>query len=598
MHRPLYDVKVNFELEELDPAQGVSVVFDKQLHNGMRLDMGLGLHDAIAWGHFEDNMEKTGWSELYMETSSDESMGNTAKTYAAGFAEGLLTCIRISEFYRNNYRLLLKKGDSLMYVKDLLKHQMSYLQEKTNLEAHVLAEEPPDPYWKHARYVLAQLWGVCDGFNYAAQHFGVHTLGLEDMALINLGGELSQLMEAYGGRSAGQSLLQFGSHVHHTNETAATAAAATPESNGDPLDDAHWERRVAETGHCSGFVRLAEGVDLLTGHTTWDDYSRMTRIFKYYKFPLGGADTMATHVGMSSYPGAVTSTDDFYILNSGLTVMETSIEVLDRKAYAGLPTFPSNPHIPGFVHVMAVNRLAKSGAHWARLFTETHQATYAAQWMAVDYNLFRPGESVPDNTLWLVEILPGAAETADVSGVLRKQGFWASMNRPYLEAIRLKSGHTAAQRSHGAPYSYDHNPRASIFAKESGNTQSLFDMRALMSRNMYNPTAAQGIGPGHDISARMDLDMISPFPNGGIDAKVVNSCQQKLMQVQAISGPSHSSLPPFKWAASGGNDLWPEWPHLGQPNVWNFGFMQMTPLRAIPTLDEMGSCDITTAAVQ
>merc|ERR1719162_685498 len=69
------------------------------------------------------------------------------------------------------------------------------------------------------------------------------------------------------------------------------------------LADRDWERRLASTGHCSGFVRIApENDDLLIGHTTWDDYNKMTRIFKYYKVDLPDSATAASHIGMSSYP--------------------------------------------------------------------------------------------------------------------------------------------------------------------------------------------------------------------------------------------------------------------------------------------------------
>ena len=36
-------------------------------------------------------------------------------------------------------------------------------------------------------------------------------------------------------------------------------------------------------------------------------------------------------ISFSSYPGCLTSTDDFYIINGNLLVMETSLEVLVKK---------------------------------------------------------------------------------------------------------------------------------------------------------------------------------------------------------------------------------------------------------------------------
>ena len=54
---------------------------------------------------------------------------------------------------------------------------------------------------------------------------------------------------------------------------------------------------------------------------------------------------------------------------------------------------------------------------------------------------------------------PGMHDAQDLSHELRKNKYWASFNRPYFEKIRVETGHDGAQKSHGALYSYDENPR-------------------------------------------------------------------------------------------------------------------------------------------
>ncbi len=55
----------------------------------------------------------------------------------------------------------------------------------------------------------------------------------------------------------------------------------------------------------------------------------MLRIFKMYDFSYstspGGARVPGQRMAFSSYPGALYSGDDFYLLSSGLQVMETTI---------------------------------------------------------------------------------------------------------------------------------------------------------------------------------------------------------------------------------------------------------------------------------
>ena len=104
--------------------------------------------------------------------------------------------------------------------------------------------------------------------------------------------------------------------------------------------------------------------DILIGHTTWDDYSKMTRIFKYYNFPLG-PETMATSIAMPSYPGALSSNDDYYVMNSGLVLMDTSLPQLVINPYDDVKSGPVTGDIPTWMHMMITNRLSKRAADWA-----------------------------------------------------------------------------------------------------------------------------------------------------------------------------------------------------------------------------------------
>lgn len=332
---------------------------------------------------------------------------------------------------------------------------------------------------------------------------------------------------------------------------------------------------------CSAFVRLTEqNQDLLVGHTTWDDYSKMTRIFKYYKFSLPGAWTKATHIGFSSYPGCISSTDSFYIMNSGLAVVDTQLEILNPRVYDRVPEFPSNPKLPQFIHIMAVNRMAGTAVHWTTLFAERNSGTGNAQWMIIDYNRFSPGSPLPDNTVWLLEMIPQVTDKMDLSGHLRSSGYWGSYNRPYFDNIRSMTGHQEAEARHGGLYSFSGNPRAQIFSRVGVSVENLFDMRNLMTRNAFPNEGTLPNAAGHAVSARMDLVGYSPIPNGGIDAKVINRCLFKQLQVQAISGPTHQMQKVFAWKDKDGKDLWPGWPHLGLPDVWDFDWIQMSPTKA------------------
>merc|ERR1719359_1322084 len=507
---------------------------------------------------------------------------NSAKMYAAGYVEGLLSCIRISEYYHNTRQLLLmaeKSHHALLAMRTQLQSQVEYVKANVNLVEHIWTEDPFDMRWRHARYLLFQIWGLMDGYNYAAKHFKVHTLSLVDFFLLNSMGEAGTMMDAYRPQTISDRAKASSPPLVFLQKWKSKQTTRPTTESFDVEEE--WRRRLIAQGRCSALVRVTEGYnDLLVGHTTWADYSTMTRMFKYYSLPLPGSDTMVTTLVMSSYPGTVTSGDNFFMADSGLTITDTSLEMVNPFGFDGVKDFPFNAHIPNFMHVLISLRLARNAADFAEHYEKQNTGTLMAQWMVVDYNMFKPGQAPVQNTLWVIEQVPGKIVAKDMSLVLRTQGFWASANRPFFQDVRDVSWFTKAQKSHGKLYSASDCPRCRIFKDNSPNVNSLFDMRGLLHRNNYPVQAYGPFLPGHEISARFDLDPQEPIANGGIDSKITSKCMFNLLTAQAISGPTHAMLPFFKWTGAGGREQFPGMPHVGLPNTWSFNWKQISPVGA------------------
>jgi len=600
---PLFPVAVQFDWKKHDPAQGVTIAMDTDTGTlKMVAGMTTTSHD-IAWGYMKDELSKNGWIKLFIQTSNSNTATNDVKMYAAGFIEGMLTAVRISQFYSNFYQTIMKdesNAQAMVIIRKVFEDELEFVKNNANFHPGVISVEPLDPYWKHMRYQFIQLWALKDGYNFVAMGKGVRMLDLIDFLVINSHAELPELMQAYSPKAvrARRSFQKAPSFLqaHDSKNRTATKDVDSVKNmlrgaNATAQDVDHdWENRLIKRGRCSALVRAApENKDLLVGHTTWGDYATMTRMFKYYHFALPGAYTASKVIGMSSYPGCISSTDDFYILGGGLVVMDTSLEILNMNLYNRVAEFPVNSHVPDFMHIMTANRMAKTASHWAVLYSERNSGVGNAEWLIVDYNRFVPGKPVSDGTLWVLEQVPGMSFKKDMSFMLRDRGYWASYNRPYFPEIRAVTGHTQAEAQYGGLYSYDNGPRASIFRNVAPLSEHLMDMRSMMNRNVWPNEGVLPNEPGHAISARMDLGF-SKIPNGGIDAKVLNRCLFRSMQVQAISGPSHDKQKPFKWM-DGAAEVMKGWPHLGLPDVFNFNWVQISPTSQLKNLVDVDDCE-------
>jgi hypothetical protein len=549
----------------------------------------------VAWVHYNNTVKKNGWAYLSVGATKDTRISRDLKMYAAGFLEGVVSAQQIRDFQHNANALISQdegRHHAMGNIRALFEKEVNTIVNLSSMHIGASLSEsnaPADPWWRQARYALLQSWGMLDGYNRQVEKVKGNAMSMVDLLVLNSDGETPELETAYDmeefvlrqsqrgdsdDTDSKDSFLQR--RVRHDDSSAFHSRSFRSRKDEiKALNDKVWRKIKRATGRCSALVRLTKNnEDLMVGHTTFSDYSEMNRIYKFYDLPVG--DDVAQKVSFSSYPGVAGSTDDYYLIDSGLVVTETTISMLTDEPYDKLDD--NGTMVPDFMRIMISNRLAKSGLEWTNLMKKSATGTYSSQWMVTDYNLFKKGQPLQNGTLYVIEQIPGISHIQDATPFLQSHGFWSSENRAWFTDVRDAIGASEAEEAHGALFSADKNPRANIFKASAPKVQTLMDMREEMQRNRwpYEVDGGDANTPDHAIAARGDLDKASPVPNGAVDSKVTNFCLAKRLQCDAISGPTHSTQKPFKWTDDKGKQLYPDAPHDGMPDLWNFDWVRMT----------------------
>jgi hypothetical protein len=178
----------------------------------------------------------------------------------------------------------------------------------------------------------------------------------------------------------------------------------------------------ANSTHCSALIKVTGDLsDLFIAHSTWYPFPVMLRVYKHYDFSgLADASILGRRLSFSSYPGFLTSLDDYWtVWDTGLAVLETTNDIHNASLWGLI-----HPRaLLSWQRARAANWLAASGADWVRSFSTYPSGTYNNQWMVVDVGSFRPGEPLQPGTLTVLEEMPGLIVSADVTADLSR-GYW------------------------------------------------------------------------------------------------------------------------------------------------------------------------------
>ena len=518
--------------------------------------------DAIAWGSFSDVINKTGWAVLDIHTAP--SANGDTQSYAAGFLEGALTHTRITQHLQNMWGVDFKgyaAGTVPEKIRDFVSANMEWMV--ANVRAN-----PSDSYWQTIGYLLAQLHGLADGYESARGADNGQSLTVEDMLmLVMVDTDMDDVVTAVV--AEGHFINQHFLHRRHQRR----------HRRFDPFPEYFEVSDRRHHGHCSALVQMAPDMkDLWVAHATWDEYRGMLRIIKYFDMPLPGVAVQ--RLAFTADPGGLYSADDFYVLDSKLVVMETTIDNYNKSLWSKIK--PES--VMTWARAMVANRLATSGDQWTEHQVRHNSGTCNNQWMVVDYKQFQPGKALKNGTLWISETMPGHSQRGDVTDVLRKQMSWPSYNVPYFDHIWKVAGYEAMQKKTNTPddFSFDKCPRALMFerARQEGAGTSLSSLMALIRYNRLDDPLARG-DACNGISARCDLNPhkhVSYDCFGAIDAKIAQwRPTADDLSFLAVSSPTWGGDErPFTWSQVNSEvDGCKVSDHNGHPDTFDFSWYQM-----------------------
>ena len=501
--------------------------------------------EAVASATYINSYETKGWDFLTISSyeQPDYKYEDWTKSYAMGYLEGILNKDKIYSIYRNLMYYSFYDNDNKMpdNLIQFLTKNLEYMKTKS------LKYKDSDPYWEHVYYIYQQMLGLFDGYNSVAEKD--KQLGLIYFQMVVANADI-------------EDAIYYNNTIKRPNFKNMTVEEI--------------RTFTALHTHCSALVKIADDLsDIWMGHNTWTTYGNMIRTFKEYRFISNRQNEKSKVVVFSSYPGSLSSIDDFYYLDSKLVVMETTNSNFNDTLYDLL-----NPEtLLTWVRVMLANRLASSGEEWINIFKKENSGTYNNQFQILDLNkVYMNKKEINEKAFMIIEQLPEYTESADVTQFLTK-GYWPSYNIPYFKSIYEKSGYVEIIEKNSSLYeSYDYSgsDRPQIFRREQTNVKNLQDFKKMLRYNHYKEDECSHNNAAWTIASRYDLNVEGvgkSYCYGAIDVKFISA--KELLEgkniVHIISGPTNENQPTFSWKNTTCHLSNPtRWYHEDVLDTWNF----------------------------
>ena len=487
-------------------------------------------HQYIATAFYKDTLSETGWDFLSITTNN--FFDDKIQAEAAGRLEGSLTKNRIFTHYNN---MLSSSGKLKNDTYEFFKRQEEFLLSKKN-------EYKDNSILFNAYLLYLQFNGLREQYNAEVD---------DNMKIDNI--EFN-VMNSFG------DIFDIDAKYNRPNF--------------DEMTKEEIYDYFLFNNHCSALFKIKDDLsDIFFGHNSWFNYNMMTRIFKEYNLNFNDRSIHSHNVMFSSYPGAIVSNDDFYLTSKGLIVIETTNTNYNTSSY-DLITAES---LLCWQRVQISNRMAKTAKDWTQIFSQFNSGTYNNQYMVLDTKGVEFGNytKIEDNSLMIIEQMPGMVEINDVTDYL-KFGYWPSYNVPFGKNISKNANITETIKSNPKRkmelYSeYDSCSRAKIMRRDQNNVTDIESMKYFMQYNDYKNDPFSDKKPTESIAARGDIREENPGCFGAYDTKlgsVKELKENKIKTIYLYSGATKQVTPYLNFKSKGCEKI----SHEGIPDEPDFSW--------------------------
>ncbi|EAY08209.1 Laminin A family protein [Trichomonas vaginalis G3] len=512
------------------------------------VDGAIQMKDGIespydAYAIYDDDLNTTGWHQI--RVVGNENSEPKAMLRCAGAVEGYLAHKEIYQhFYSINEYMewnTSATSDEERYPPGYAKFVAEHIKYiRQSIDAY-----PESEYWRMIGLINEQAKGVYEGYLQHPEHKYMSEI---DHWCVQAEGDLGDflkiinLKKIQGGNSGGPTRL---------------SSAPDPKQLGDK---------------CTGLVRLLDDYsDIYFAHDTWSNILALHGTLKEYHLPV--KDFAAKTISLSTRPGQIASADDFYLTDSGLMILETTMGIFNDSLFYDI----TPKGVSTWMRSLLASRMAHNGSEWTQIFVKNNLGTYNNQYLIVDTNKFQRYKKPEKDLLWVIEQSPGTYSMArDITDKLVEKGFFPSFNKPHfpeLSKLFMYPEKIAANPATASFWDYNTTARNLLIEREALRLNDFETFKKFMRYNNWQRDLYSNGDPGQMIMSRYDLRYGGLWgdkkPDAGLDTKAAKlTTARSLLTFDAINSPTYDQQPVFDFKA------FPEFARIGLPDRWNFTWIK------------------------
>ncbi|OHT16675.1 Laminin A family protein [Tritrichomonas foetus] len=551
-----------------------------------KVTMGIDKENSDAWAYWNNSISEIGWYTLHVEGREGASSHNMLR--CAGLLEGYLSQHEIFLHFQ-----LMKDIHGFDRTTDYSPEWRYFMEKNMNYTFSSVQAYLDDPYWRDINLTLTQFNGLLEGYNMKREErekkgeiegqminneimtpldfwFLEAECELYDveMALIPVPESAtaptkSQNKNIFGNSQKNDHSVNNGNSLNSERNKYITKKLnklPTKKTQNPPNGD-----------DCTGLIRLLPDYsDIFFSQDTWSDFRDLHGELKEYHFPIPGFK--ANRILFSTRVGKLFSYDDFYIADSGLLVLETTMSIFNLDLYKEV--IPESL----FTWLRATRSMwhTDNGKDWATEFIKHNSGTLNNQYIILDQKKFTRFEKPEKDLLWMIEQYPGDYESRDLTDLLVKNGYFPSINVPFTERLYEKAGYPEKVKSSatGDFFSYYDSARFKILDRESRRIMNFEDFKKLMTYNNYQRDPYSKGDPAQAIMSRYDLrrpgEPYGPAKAfGGLDSKCCRITEfATKLHFHAIASPTKDNQEPWEF----GKPPFENVRYEGLPKRWDFNW--------------------------